>query len=282
MIARNTTVTSSGQVQNSPRWELGGRAFVSGADTPFAIYMWLVPSTGGTYRWNFSRLIGVTESTVGYFTNSTPGQFVGAFVSQSGFAALTNGGFFFDSDNSGMFRSGSGGLQLLNRATGDPLLLRSPVTPGTTAAVRIYANAGNWSASQIIVEIGDDNGSGTFVKVLGVAGDGVAEGPEFHIVATVYTNAAPLALATAYNSYKIDLSGGDVAIGLPAPTGSGAAIEFCQTVGGNNNMVFTPVSGAVEGGASFSATGHSLAPFHVVVLRDIGGTIGWKVVVQVT
>ena len=279
LSAKNATVTTSGQVQRSPRIEMTGRAFVSGADTAFAGYLQLIPTTGGNYRITFSRLINVTESDAGYFTNSTPGQFVGALAASSGFASLSNGGFFFDSDYSGLFRGGSGGLQVISRATGDYLLIRSPVTPGSTEAIRIYLNGGDWSASQTMLTIGDMVAA-AWNQLIAIKGDGVIEAPTMHVDATVKTADFT---ATLWTSHMVDLSGAAIAPTIPAAAAAnaGCELEIVQTVAGTANLVITPVSGNVEGAATLTIAGLASAPLRSIRLRSMGvgtGSPGWKVV----
>lgn len=280
LTLENVTAAVIGeQVQNSPTILWQGSAWVSGAARTMQVRVTLEVEASGALVLLFQRDEGSGGGFTTAFRFDTSGsQFDARLYSFA--MELGSGSDVVFPNNSGMYQKGAtGALELKSRSEDGPLEFYSE-TIGAANPFRIYAAGETRGAAGTILVYGDDDGAGNFVERGRAMGDGVIEAPGVHVDATVYTNAAPPASTAPHGSYKVDLSGGDVAIPLPAPSASnlGRTIEVNQTVAGTDDMVFTPVSGLVEGGASLAITGLASAPFASVTLRNIGGAIGWKVI----
>ncbi len=275
-----TAATALETLQYGPAvlWE--GAAWVSGASRPMQARSVLTTDTSGACVILFERDEGGGGGLTTAFRFNTSGTQFDARLYSFAFE-MGGGSSIVFPNNGGMYQRGAtGAVELKNRSEDGPLELYSEVIGGANHPFRIYAAGETRGASGTILVFGDDDGAGNFVERGRAMGDGVIEAPTAHVDATVYTNAAPPASTAPHGSYKVNLSGGDVAIPLPTPSASnlGRTIEFNQVVAGTDDMVFTPVSGLVEGGASLAITGLAAAPFASVTLRNIGGSTGWKII----
>lgn len=114
----------------------------------------------------------------------------------------------------------------------------------------------------------------------GGGGSGGATAGEITLDATTYTTAAPPSTTTPSTGYKIDLSGGDVPIPIPAASAgnAGRVIELHQVAAGLNGMLITPTSGTIEGASSLLVQGVNVAPLLSLGLRSLGASGGWKLI----
>ena len=277
LSVRNTTPATSGQARWSPTIILEAHAFVSGADATFLIRITLKPKTSGAYDFTIERSTngGSSWTTPVTITSSTPSQFVGAVMAASGFATDGSTLCFFDADNSGLFRGGSGDFRVIARSATLPMLLRSPTTTSGQAAFQFYANGGTRGAAEALLEAGDV--AAGIVTRWKVMGDGVTEGPRYHLDATV--RAAGTFTAAVYTMHRVDLSGAAVTATLPEATDANAGVPLMivQTVAGTGDLILSPSAGNVEGGASLTIAGLAAAPLRTVELISAGASFGWKV-----
>ena len=211
----NTTSTASGAtVQRSPPVTLKARAKVSSVDTGFQFDFQFIPTTGGNWQLLLRRSTdgGGTFSEVARFTNATPTQVVQALYNVSGFSAGDGSvGYYFESDFGGMFRGGSGDLQLLARAAGLAMLLRSPTTTSGQASFRLWANGGTRGAGEALLEVGDV--SAGFVRRAAVMGDGSIL---CRVPVLVDTSTSLTVAATDSNKLITISNAGAVTVNLPA------------------------------------------------------------------
>ena len=212
----NTTSTTSpaASIQRSPPLSQKARARVGGTDTGFVIDIQLIPTTGGNWQWLIRKSVdgGSTFSEVGRFTNATPTQVVQALYNVSGFSAGDGSvGYYFKSDFGGMFRGGSGDLQLLARAAALAMLLRSPTTTSGQASFRLWANGGTRGAGEALLEVGDV--SAGFVRRFAVMGDGSIL---CRVPVLVDTSTSLTVAATDSNKLITTSNAGAVTVLLPA------------------------------------------------------------------
>lgn len=286
LAVRNTTAaTASVTVQRSPQSVTEAHAWISSADTKFLVRTVLVPTTSNTYqhRWDRSKDGGGSYTTPLYFTDSTPGQFVGALMSPSGYSTTGDTLGFFDADRSGVFRGTviSGALEFLGRATTVPVLLRSPTTTSGQANWRLWANVAPRAATEALIELCDGAVSAT--RRFAIMGDYVIENPRFHTDTAVKTGTFS---AVVHTAYMIDLVGVATAnIAAATSANIGAQIQFSQVGAGASVFTVTPASGTIEGQATFTMTGVALItsaiPGISITIQSFGagaGSPGWKVV----
>lgn len=212
----NTTSTTSpaASVQRSPPLALKARARVSSVDTGFVFDFQFIPTTGGNWQLLMRKSTdgGATFSEVGRFTNATPSQVVQALYNVSGFSAGDGSvGFYFETDFGGMFRGGSGDLQLLARAAALAMLLRSPTTTSGQASFRMWANGGTRGAGEALLEVGDV--AAGFVRRFAVMGDGSVL---CRVPVTVDTTTALTVAATDSGKLFTTSNAGAVTVNLPA------------------------------------------------------------------
>jgi hypothetical protein len=274
-----TAATLAEPLQYGPviLWE--GSAYVSGSSRAMRARLVLTTDTSGACVILFERDEGGGGGLTTAFRFSSSGSQFDARLYAFAYE-LGGGSSIVFPNNGGLYQKGAtGAVEIKSRSEDGPLELYSE-TVGAFHPFRIYAAGETRGAAGTILVYGDDDGAGNFVERGRIMGDGVIEAPGVHVDATVYTNAAPPASTAPHGSYKVNLSGGDVAIPLPTPSASnlGRTIEVNQVVGGTDDMVFTPVSGLVEGGASITITGLASAPLASVTLRNIGGSTGWKII----
>lgn len=271
LAVRNTTpATAIATVQRSPVTEREAHAWISGADVKFLFRDYLVPTTSTTYRHVFERSLdgGSTWSEAMRITNSTPTQFVGAVLASSGFALSSNGGFFYDADNSGMFRGGTGELQLLNRATTVGFLFRSPVTSAGVPAFRVYANGATRGEDEDLIEFGDV--AAGFVQRATVRGDGTWNGPAWRGASA----AAKTANYTAKARELVYLNPTAGAFDFTLPTAVGVAGQQIKAVmvalSANVVTLKTTSAQTISGAASGSLTAGNNATLEIVLFTSDG------------
>jgi hypothetical protein len=199
---------------SSPPLALKARARVSSVDTGFVFDFQFIPTTGGNWQLLMRKSTdgGATFSEVGCFTNATPSQVVQALYNVSGFSAGDGSvGFYFETDFGGMFRGGSGDLQLLARAAALAMLLRSPTTTSGQASFRMWANGGTRGAGEALLEVGDV--AAGFVRRFAVMGDGSVL---CRVPVTVDTTTALTVAATDSGKLFTTSNAGAVTVNLPA------------------------------------------------------------------
>lgn len=268
---RNTSpATALDTVQRSPTTEREAHAWIGGADVKFLFRDYLVPTTSTTYRYVFERSLdgGGSWSEAMRITNSTPTQFVGAVLASSGFALSSNGGFFFDADYSGMFRGGTGELQLFNRATATGFLLRSPVTSAGVPAFRVYANGATRGEDEDLIEFGDV--AAGFVQRASVRGDGTWNGP-------VWRGASAVAKTANYTAKAREIvylnpTGGVFDFTLPTAVGvAGQSIKAVMVALSANVVTLKTTGGqTISGAASGALTAGNNATLEIVLFTSDG------------
>jgi hypothetical protein len=166
--AQASDATNTVQLPPVVLWK--GHVRVSGTDRTMQARVSVVPRTTGAIDIVFEYDLGAGGgfSEAFKFTTSTAASFVAALYTTSSIliAGQTIG---FDVDQSGIWYSG--GLQLRSLAAAGLMVIRSSTTPGAGPAIRIQGSGGDWSASQIVVQLADGS-SGSPVALLNVMGDG--------------------------------------------------------------------------------------------------------------
>jgi len=251
LALRNTTA-AAGTVQRSPTFVREGHALVAGVDSTYLWEEQFIPVSNSAARFLARRSSnnGAAWSTSWEFTTSTPLQFVEALIVPGAFACSSGGGYFFDGDYSGMFRGGSGDLQLIARAATMAMLLRSPTTSAGVASFRLYASGGTRGADEDLVEYGDV--AAGFTRRAGIRGDGTYAGPAWRDggaqVANYTTKAREVVL--------LDPSGGAFDFTLPdATTCARQQIKaICTAVSANVVTLKTTGGQTINGSASGALT----------------------------
>ena len=226
---------------------------VSGADATHLIRLTEITNTSG----NPSLLIeystdgGSTWNTAFTWYAATPGQFVAALAAFTYVCTGASTGYQFDADASGMFRGGSGDLQLLARAATLAMLLRSPVTSSGVAAFRLYASGGTRGAGEMLVEFGDV--AAGFTLRAAIMGDGSYNGPLSVVTATPKTANYT---AVARDEVWLDATGGAFDLTLPTAVGAAGKPIVAHMTAASANVVTLKTTGGqtISGSASAALT----------------------------
>lgn len=253
LVQNNTAGIVGTTVQISPSLVFEAHARVSGADATHLIRLTEITNTSG----NPSLLIeystdgGSTWSTAFTWYAATPGQFVAALAAFTYVCTGAATGYQFDADASGMFRGGSGDLQLLARAATLAMLLRSPVTSAGIAAFRLYASGGTRGAGEMLVEFGDV--AAGFTLRAAIMGDGSYNGPLSVVTATPKTGDYT---AVARDEVWLDATGGAFDFTLPTAAGAAGKHIIAHMTAASANVVTLKTTGGqtISGSASAALT----------------------------
>lgn len=126
LLLQNATASDATNTVQEPGTVLyEGHVRVSGSDKTYRVRISARWRTSGNLDIYVEKDLGAgSYSTAFLFTTLTAGNFVQALQCSGLSATLGTVGFQFDTDGAGMFRGGSGGLQLVSYAA-DPMLLQS-------------------------------------------------------------------------------------------------------------------------------------------------------------
>lgn len=126
LLLQNATASDATNTVQEPGTVLyEGHVRVSGSDKTYRVRISARWRTSGNLDIYVEKDLGAgSYSTAFLFTTLTAGNFVQALQCSGLSATLGTVGFQFDADGAGMFRGGSGGLQLISHAA-DPLLVQS-------------------------------------------------------------------------------------------------------------------------------------------------------------
>lgn len=151
LLLQNATASDATNTVQEPGTVLyEGHVRVSGSDKTYRVRISARWRTSGNLDIYVEKDLGAgSYSTAFLFTTLTSGNFVQALQCSGLSATLGTVGFQFDADGAGMFRDGSGGLQLVSYAA-DPMLVQSAnvlklQANGATTRLQIETN-GNLAA----------------------------------------------------------------------------------------------------------------------------------------
>lgn len=151
LLLQNATASDATNTVQEPGTVLyEGHVRVSGSDKTYRVRISARWRTSGNLDIYVEKDLGAgSYSTAFLFTTLTAGNFVQALQCSGLSATLGTVGFQFDADGAGMFRDGSGGLQLISYAA-DPMLVQSAnvlklQANGSTTRLQLETN-GNLAA----------------------------------------------------------------------------------------------------------------------------------------